>query len=112
MSTFDVFARQIEPDPRSGVILFQEGTGEASLNRALSALAALGIDPVDYELLKASYPAVVRVRIESDMVREAALKLSEYGFTRLKAIASVSQPKTISSVSPEAGAVAPRRKRS
>jgi hypothetical protein len=112
VSTFEVFARQIAPDPRFGVILFQEGTGEANLKQALSALAALGIDPVDHELLQPAYPAVVLVRLESEMVREAALKLSENGFTRLKAIAPAPHSRFISSISSGAGAVAPRRKRS
>ena len=42
--------------------------------------------PIGYKVLKKEFPAILLFRLSPEVLREAVLKLTENGFSRLKAI--------------------------
>jgi len=86
MSLFDTLADSITPDARSAMILLEEESWQVNTDRALTLLRQVVTSPIRYEILREDYPAVVLIRLEREQVREAVLKLSANGFTKLKAV--------------------------
>jgi hypothetical protein len=86
MSLFDTLADSITPDARNAMILLEEESRQVNTDRALALLRQVVTSPIRYEILREGYPAVVLIRLEREQVREAVLKLSANGFTKLKAV--------------------------
>jgi len=86
MSDFDNLAGSITPDPRRAMILLEETSREANKEQALDLVRQVVEGQVRFEILRAEYPAVVLIRLDREHVRDAVLKLSAKGFTKLKAV--------------------------
>ena len=86
MSLFDTLADSFTPDSRSAMILLEEASRQDNTNRALALLREVVASPIRYEILREDYPALVLIRLEREQVRDAVLKLSANGFTKLKAV--------------------------
>ena len=86
MSDFDNLAGSITPDTRRAIILLEETSREASKERALDLVRQVVEGQVRFEILRDEYPSVVLIRLDREFVREAVLKLSAKGYTKLKAV--------------------------
>jgi hypothetical protein len=86
MSDFDKLAMSIMPDNRRAMILLEEASRAANKEQALDLVRQVVDGQVRFEILRDEYPAVVLIRLDRDHVREAVLKLSAKGYTKLKAV--------------------------
>jgi hypothetical protein len=86
MSDFDKLALSITPDNRRAMILIEETSREVNKERALDLVRQVVDGQFRYEILRDEYPAVVLIRLDREHVRDAVLKLSAKGYTKLKAV--------------------------
>lgn len=86
MSDFDQLAMSINPDHSKAVILLEEPSRRANKEQALDLVRQVVNGQVRFEILREEYPAVVLIRLDREHVRDAVLKLSAKGYTRLKAV--------------------------
>jgi len=86
MSEFDTLARSITPDKRRAMILLEETSRELDKVQALDLVRQAIGGQVRFEILRDEYPAVVLIRLDREHVRDAVLKLSAKGYTKLKAV--------------------------
>ena len=86
MSDFDQLAMSITPDHRRAMILFEETSRRANKEQALDLVRQVVNDTVCFEILREEYPALVLIRLDREHVRDAVLKLSAKGYTKLKAV--------------------------
>jgi hypothetical protein len=86
MSDFDQLAMSITPDHRKAMILLEETSRRANKEQALDLVRQVVDGQVRFEILREKYPAVVLIRLDREHVRDAVLKLSAKGYTRLKAV--------------------------
>jgi hypothetical protein len=91
MSDFDQLAMSITPDHHRAMILLEETSRGVNKEQALDLVRQVVNGQVRFEILRAEYPAVVLIRLDREHVRDAVLKLSAKGYTKLKA---VEPPKT------------------
>jgi len=86
MSDFDQLAMSITPDHRRAMILLEETSRGTNKEQALDLVRQVVDGQVRFEILREEYPAVVLIRLDREHVRDAVLKLSAKGYTRLKAV--------------------------
>lgn len=86
MSDFDKLAMSITPDSRMAMILLEETSRAVNKERAVDLVRQIVDGQVRFEILRDEYPAVMLIRLDREHVREAVLKLSAKGFTKLKAV--------------------------
>ena len=86
MSDFDKLAGSITPDKRRATILLEEISREVNKDKALDLVRQVVDGQVRYEILRDAFPAVLLIRLDREHVRDAVLKLSEKGYTKLKAV--------------------------
>jgi hypothetical protein len=86
MTDFDNLAMSITPDTRRAIILLEETSREANKEQALDLVRQVVDGQVRFEILRDEYPAVVLIRLNREHVRDAVLKLSAKGYTKLKAV--------------------------
>jgi hypothetical protein len=86
MSDFDQLAVSITPDQCRAMILLEETSRGASKEQALDLVRQVVNGKVRFEILREEYPAVVLIRLDREHVRDAVLKLSAKGYTKLKAV--------------------------
>jgi len=86
MSEFDTLARSITPDNRRAMVLLEEASRELNKTQALDLVRQAIGGQVRFEILRDEYPAVVLIRLDREHVRDAVLKLSAKGYTKLKAV--------------------------
>lgn len=86
MTDFDNLAMSINPDTRRAIILLEETSREANKEQALDLVRQVVDGQVRFEILRDEYPAVVLIRLNREHVRDAVLKLSAKGYTKLKAV--------------------------
>jgi hypothetical protein len=86
MTDFDNLAMSITPDTRRAIILLEEASREANKEQALDLVRQVVDGQVRFEILRDEYPAVVLIRLNREHVRDAVLKLSAKGYTKLKAV--------------------------
>ena len=86
LNTFDAISNTITPDTRYAQILLEECSRRLNRDRVLSVLKSQKIQPVSYEILQPEFPAIILLRLTADNLGAVILKLTENGFTRLKAI--------------------------
>jgi hypothetical protein len=84
--TFEEIARMIRPDGLVALILLEEQTAKANKERAMSIVKKIISGTLDYEIMREDFPAIMLFRLPAEHAREAILKLTESGFTKLKAI--------------------------
>ena len=97
-STFEKIALTLRPDGLVALILIEEQSVKASKERAMSIMEKIISDALDYEIMREEFPAIVLFRLSPEHAREATLKLTESGFTKLKAVHPL--PKTTTSRQP------------
>lgn len=86
MSNFDKLAVSITPDKRRAMILLEEASRTVNKELAVDLVRQAVDGQVRFEILRDEYPAVVLFRLDREHVREAVLKLSAKGYTKLKAL--------------------------
>ena len=86
LKSFDAFSNSITPEKCYAQILLEECSPRLNRDRVLSVLKTQKIQPVSYEILQPEYPAIILLRLPAKHLSEVVLKLTENGFTRLKAI--------------------------
>jgi hypothetical protein len=86
MDSFDEIAGSIKPDPNHAMILLAERSSQTNRSKALSILHRIEVEPISYEILRSEYPAVILIYLPVDDLPGAVLKLTENGFTKMKAI--------------------------
>jgi hypothetical protein len=86
MTDFDNLAMSITPDARRAIILLEETSREANTEQALDLVRQIVGGQVRFEILRDEYPAVVLIRLNREHLRDAVLKLSAKGYTKLKAV--------------------------
>jgi hypothetical protein len=86
MSDFDKLAMSINPDTRKAMILIEETSRAVNKEQALDLVRQVVDGQVRFEILREEYPAVVLIRLDREYVRDAVLKLSAKGYTKLKAV--------------------------
>lgn len=86
MSDFDKLAGSITPDKRRATILLEEISRKVNKDKALDLVRQVVDGQVRFEILRDEFPAVLLIRLDQEHVRDAVLKLSEKGYTKLKAV--------------------------
>lgn len=92
--SFDDIAESITPESTHAKILLEERSPRLNRDKVLAVLKKQKIQPVSYELLHSEYPAIILLRIHADNLPELVLKLTENGFTKLKAIHPAGEART------------------
>jgi hypothetical protein len=86
MDSFDEIACRIKPDPYNAMILLAERSSQTNRSKALDILHQIEVEPISYEILRSEYPTIFIIYLPVDDLPEAVLKLTEKGFTKMKAI--------------------------
>ena len=86
MDTFEEDARLLRPDPRHAQILLELNEVGETLDKALGVLKRAGVAPLRFAPIQGKVPVRVLVTLPSRDMREAVLRLSEAGFSRVKGI--------------------------
>jgi len=86
MDTFDEFSQSLKAHPSKAQIVLEWQNEEQMLEKAMEILKALGIHPIHYNVLTKGNCSRVLFYLPIKDIREAALKLTEAGFTKLKGI--------------------------
>lgn len=76
----------MEVHPYKSQILIEAGPGERTLEKALAILEELNIHQVQYQILEEGAPPCILLLFSDKDMREAAFRLTEAGFTRVKGI--------------------------
>jgi len=83
---FDKFAELLKPHPIKAQILLEVNDEGETLQSALNILKTACIHPIEYNIFRKEYPACILVFLSSEDMKQATLKLSEAGFTKVKGI--------------------------
>ncbi len=83
---FDDLAESLEVHPSKSQILIEVRPVECTLEKALVILEDLNIHQVQYQVLQKGNPSCILFFLSNEDMREAVLKLTEAGFTRVKGI--------------------------
>jgi hypothetical protein len=86
MDTFEEFSQSIKAHPSRAQILLELEAEGKTLEKAVGILKALGVQPIHYDVLRKGNPSCVLFYLSTRDMREAVLKLTEAGFTRLKGV--------------------------
>jgi len=86
VDTFEEFSQSLKAHPSRAQILMELEAEGKTLEKAVGILKSLGIQPIDYNVLRKGNPLWVLFYLSTKDMREAALKLTEAGFTKLKGI--------------------------
>ena len=88
MDPIDEIFRSLQPHPSKAQILLEIEDEGNTLESALRRLKAQGVHLIEYDIIRKGDPSFVLFYISTNDMREAVLKLTEAGFTRLKAVSS------------------------
>ena len=86
MNYFEAVSNVIRPDADLAVIVLEERSEITNRHKAVAVLKSLNCQGYGIEIVKDSYPGILLIRINPDLMKEAVLKLTESGFNKLKAI--------------------------
>lgn len=86
LNIFDRMVSTVEPHPFHATILLELHPGGTGLKEALYILDDLSAGENEVEVLHESGPKILQIRMPREQAREAVLRLTESGFTNLKAI--------------------------
>jgi len=84
VDTFEEFSQSLKAHPSKAQILLEVNEEGATLEKAIGILKSLGVQPIDYNVLRKGSTLWVLFYLSTKDMREAALKLTEAGFTKLK----------------------------
>ena len=88
MDPIDEIFRSLQPNPSKARILLEVGDEGKTLEKALGILETNGVQPIEYDFIRKGDPSFVIFYLSTNDMRGAVLKLTEAGFTRLKAVSS------------------------
>jgi len=86
LDKFDEFAELLNPHPTEAQILLEVNDDGQTLQSVLKILKSVCIHPIQHNVFRKEYPACILVFLSSEDMRQATLKLSEAGFTKVKGI--------------------------
>ena len=88
MDPIDEIFRSLQPHPSKAQILLEVEDKGRTLEKALGILEANRVQPIEHDFIRKGEPSFVLFYLSTNDMREAVLKLTEAGFTRLKAVSS------------------------
>ena len=88
MDPIDEIFRSLQPHPSKAQILLEVEDEEKTVEKALGILETNGVQPIEHDFIRKGNPSFVLFYLSTNDMREAVLKLTEAGFTRLKAVSS------------------------
>ena len=88
MEPIDEIFRSLQPHPSKAQILLEVEDEGKNLEKALGILEANGVQRIEYYFIRKGDPSFVIFYLSTNDMRGAALKLTEAGFNRLKAVSS------------------------
>ena len=88
MDPIDEIFRSLQSNPSKAQILLEVEDEGKNVEKALRILEDNGIQQIEYDFIRKGDPSFVLFYISTNDMREAVLKLTETGFTRLKAVSS------------------------
>jgi hypothetical protein len=86
LDRFDEFSKLLKPHPTKAQILLEVKEEGENLQSALKVLKTACTRPIQYDFFRKEYPACILVFLSSEDMKQAALKLSEAGFNKIKGI--------------------------
>jgi len=86
LNTFEELARLLKPKPLHAQILVELVEDRETLDKALGVLKGAGVVPLRFVPLEGELPTRVLIELSSRDMREAVLRLSEAGFSRIKGV--------------------------
>ena len=86
LDPFEEHARLLRPKPRHAQILLELDEGRETLEKALGVLKGAGVEPFRFAPPQGQSPVRVLIELSSRDMREAVLRLSEAGFSKVKGI--------------------------
>jgi hypothetical protein len=84
--TFDELAASLKPHPSKAQILIEIDHSGKTLEYALDVLETAGLTSIERDVLLKGNSEWALIVLSSDDMRDAALRLSEAGFTKVKGI--------------------------
>jgi len=84
----DEIFRSLQSNPSKAQILLEVEDEGKNVEKALRILEDNGIQQIEYDFIRKGDPSFVIFYLSTNDMREAVLKLTETGFTRLKAVSS------------------------
>jgi len=86
MDIFDEMSQSLQAHPSKAQILLEVEDEGNTLEKAVGILKGHEAQPIEYDVLRKGNPSFVLFYLSSNDMREAVLKLTEAGFTRLKGV--------------------------
>ena len=86
MDQFSQICQSLRAHPSKAQILLEIENEGNTLDEALEILEAHGGRAIEYEVIRKGNPSLVLFYLSTNDMRDAVLKLTEAGFTRLKAM--------------------------
>lgn len=83
---FDHLAESLTVHPSKSQILIEVNSERNTLQEALAILRDLNMHQVQHKILQKGDPACILLFLTNEDMREAAYKLSEAGFTKVKGV--------------------------
>ena len=83
---FDDLAQSLKAHPSKAQILLEVNPEADGLEKAPTVLRDTCIQPVEHQILRKDDPVCILLYLSADDMGQAALRLTEAGFTRLKGI--------------------------
>ena len=88
MDPIDEIFRSLQPHPSKAQILLEVEDEGKTLEEALGIIKGYGVHPIKYDVIRKGDPSFVLFYLSTNDMRGVALKLTEAGFNRLKAVSS------------------------
>jgi hypothetical protein len=86
LHTFEEHARLLKPKPRHAQIILELDEGSENLDKALEVLKRAGVEPLRFAPVQKNVPVRVLIELSTRDMREAVLRFSEAGFSKVKGI--------------------------
>jgi hypothetical protein len=88
MDIFYEISQSLHAHPSKAQILLEIEDEGNTLEEALGILKAHEVQPIEYELIRKGDPSLVLFYLSTNDMRDAILKLTEAGFSKLKGMDS------------------------
>ncbi len=82
---FRELVSKYSPLGKKGIIFVEIHEGPQAFEEVLTLLRNIKGFMDNYEIVKSEFPMVIRIRLETHEAREAVIRLTEAGFSNLKA---------------------------
>ncbi len=88
MDLFEEISRSLRPHPSGAQILLEIEDERNNLEQAIRILSGNGGQPIKYDFMRKEEPVIVLFYLQTEVISESVLKLTEAGFNKIMAINS------------------------